>query len=1060
MLVLSLGLLWTVAGQAADPESSEAAKESFSAAVGMQREKQFGNAIEEYRDFLKKFPQDPLAAKARHYLSVCLIEEKRNPDAIVTLTELVEKHPEFQWLDEALLNLGNAQYNVALADKKGAGFAAAAETYGKLLKKFPDSRFGAIAAYSQGECHFAQGNKEAAVTAYALSLEKLPKKQRAEKKPNDPPDLRPDVLYALGATQLDLNQSGPASTTFATFLTDYPDHPLATRIVMLQGDALYQQNKFAEAAKMFARAAADEKFAEGDRATMRQGDCLTAEKKFAEAAAVFATVASKFPKSPSAKKVPLLAGNRYFLASDWGNAVKWCRQVVDAGGPDALQAGHWLARAHLQLKQPAEALAVVEKLLPQAEGSELKVDLALDKADALYDTPARRSESVPLFAAIAKDHPKAPQAKQALFNAAWAALNIEKYDEALQHAQAFSAAYPKGPLATSARTIEADSLLHLNKSTEAAALYRELIESNPKHAERDAWHVLLAWALRRQQKHAEVITLLEPVVGKLKGERRAEAYYLLGAGRFTQKEFAKAAEDLAASLAADGKWTQADEVALLLARCQQQLGKVQDAEAGLRRLIKDDPKSPALDRAHLCLGEILSARKDYPAAATEFELVLKNWPQSGAVPQALYALGWTQLLRQQYGPASETFTTLIDKHAKNDLVPLAQFARAQALRASGKHAEAITDLTAFLASKPSREDTSGALLERGLAELDLGRHADAAKTLDQLLTDDPKYKGLDKVLYNLGWAQRGLKRDSDAAATFTRMVKEYPDSPLLAGALLQVGEHQSSQKKYEDATMSYAAALTRARVDNQTELLELAAHKLAWSQYNLGEHEKARTQFAAQRKEFPRGSLAVDAAFMEAECLLKLGKMEAASAAYQGVLANPPKSPTNHVLAMLHAAQVASQLKQWDEALELLTDATAKFPDAPCKVELLYQLGWVRQNKKELDEATKIYEQVVLFRDSELSARARMMLGELKFEKGDHAGAVRDFFKVYRGYPNAPASYNRWKAQSAFEAGRCNEILKLPADALKCYQEVIEKYPQSDVAPMARKRLAELKASS
>lgn len=1060
-LALCFAIAWTTAGQAADPPSSDAAKRSFSGAVGMQREKQFGLAIDEYRDFLKKFPDDPLAARARHYLGVCLIEEKRSPEAVEVLTELVEKKPDFQWLDEVLLNLGNAQYNIALADKKQAGFAAAAESYSKLLKKYPDSRFAAIAHYSQGECYFAQGNKESAAAAYAKALEKTAKKQPGDKKADDKSDLRPDVLYALGATQLDLNQPAAAATTFATFLTEFPEHPLITRIVMLQGDALYQQQKYDEATKMFARAAADAKFSEADRAMMRQGDCLTALKQFAAAAELFTSVASRFPQSSSAKKVPLLAGNRFYLAGDWGNSVKWLKQVVEGGSADAPQAGHWLARAYLQLKQPAEALAVVDKLLPQAAKSEFLADLKMDRADTLYDLPARRPEAVAAFAAVAKDFPKSQQASQALFNAAWAALNIEKYDEALLHARAFVAAYPKSPLLTSAKTIEADSLLHLKKPSEAATLYRELIDKNESHAERDGWHVLLAWSLRRDQKHSEVVTLLEPMAGKLKPDRQAEALYLLGASRFAQKQYAKAGVDLKASLTADPKWTQADEVGLLLARCQQQLGNTKDAEAGLRRVLAEHTQSPALDRVHLCLGELLSSAKNYPAAAAEFEKVLKNWQQSSVVPQVLYSLGWTQLLRQQYAPASETFTTLIEKHPKNELTPLARFARGQALRASGKNAEAVADLTAFLAAQPSREDKSGALLERGLAEIDLGRPDDAVKSLELVLTEDPKYKSLDKVLYNLGWAQRGVKKESDAAATFGRLAKEYPDSTLIAGALLQVGKHQSAQKDFAAATKSYAASLEKARANNQRELLELGTHNLAWSHYYQGNHEKAREAFAAQLKEFPQGPLAVDATFMEAECLLKLGKLSEAAVAYKRVLANPPKSATNQVLAMLHAAQVAAQQKQWDDALALLTDANKKFPDAACKAELLYELGWVNQNQKQLDDANKFYEQVVDLTDSEVGARARLMLGEIKFEKGDHAGAIRDFFKVFRsGYPNAPASYNRWKAQATFEAASCFEALKKPSEALTYYQEVIAKYPKSEVAPFARKRVADLKRPS
>src|SRR5262249_40709937 len=153
--------------------------------------------------------------------------------------------------------------------------------------------------------------------------------------------------------------------------------------------------------------------------------------------------------------------------------------------------------------------------------------------------------AVASYAAIAKEHPEAPQAPHALFNAAWAAMNLQQYDAALSHAKAFAATYPKHELATSARGIEADSLLNLNKPAEAAALYRELIEKNRSHAERERWQILLAWALRRDGRHAEIVALLEPIMADVtRTDRKAEVSFLLGLSRFAQKQYGPALDDL------------------------------------------------------------------------------------------------------------------------------------------------------------------------------------------------------------------------------------------------------------------------------------------------------------------------------------------------------------------------------------------------------------------------------------------------------------------------------------------------------------------------------------
>ena len=97
----------------------------------------------------------------------------------------------------------------------------------------------------------------------------------------------------------------------------------------------------------------------------------------------------------------------------------------------------------------------------------------------------------------------------------------------------------------------------------------------------------------------------------------------------------------------------------------------------------------------------------------------------------------------------------------------------------------------------------------------------------------------------------------------------------------------------------------------------------------------------------------------------------------------------------------------------------------------------------------------------EVGARARLMLGEIKFQRGDHTAAIRDFFKVFRtDYPDAPESFNRWKAQAEYEAARCFEVLKKSDQAVKYYQEVVDHYPKSQVAPLARKRVEALKSTS
>src|SRR4029079_14476931 len=117
------------------------------------------------------------------------------------------------------------------------------------------------------------------------------------------------------------------------------------------------------------------------------------------------------------------------------------------GGENAAEAAHWMARSFLKDSQPAEALKTVEKILPSAEKSPQLVLLKTDRADALYEIPERRGESVALYADVARDYPDSAAAPQAGYMAGYAALQVGDFKAARQHAEAFLKTYKDHALA-------------------------------------------------------------------------------------------------------------------------------------------------------------------------------------------------------------------------------------------------------------------------------------------------------------------------------------------------------------------------------------------------------------------------------------------------------------------------------------------------------------------------------------------------------------------------------------------------------------------------------------
>ena len=148
----------------------------------------------------------------------------------------------------------------------------------------------------------------------------------------------------------------------------------------------------------------------------------------------------------------------------------------------------------------------------------------------------------------------------------------------------------------------------------------------------------------------------------------------------------------------------------------------------------------------------------------------------------------------------------------------------------------------------------------------------------------------------------------------------------------------------------------------------------------------------------------------------------------------------------------AGKPQQWQTSVEWLDRLLGEQPDSPTAPEALYEKGWALQNLNNFDDALSTYEQVIATSNGEAAARAQFMIGEIQFEQGKHADAIKSFYAVIHGY-----GYPTWQADATYEAARCFEVRRQVPQALKLYETLVEKYPDSDKVPAAKKRIAALK---
>ncbi len=1042
------------------PADADAAKSSpdalnmYADAASFQNNGAFDVAAEEWSRFLERFADDPLAPKAQHYLGVCQLQLKQYAKAADAFDKVIARYPKFEQLEETYRNLGWCRYSLAAAGD-ASQFKLAVAAFSKLATDFPKSKYAEESLFYEAESHYALGDRKAAALSYGRLVTHYPESA-----------LRCDALYALGVTLEEMQEWAQAGKAYDMFLEGCAKSELLNEVRMRKAETILQQGDVQQAAPLFAEVAAVDGFELADHAVMRHAYCLTQLDQLGDAAAAYASLVQRFPQSKFVADATMSAGRCHYRAEQYDESARWFDQVVAAGGAAAVEAAHWRCRIHLRAREPEKALQLADRVLPQAADSAFAANVKLDRADALFELDGRRQDALAAYLDVYQAHRDHDVAALALYNAAFTALDLQAYDQAQQLASEFLQRFADNTLAPDAQYLVAECQMQKKDYAQAESLYRQLLEGTPTHADRSLWLVRRGLATYLQKNYQATIDLLQPATGQLTSpDLTAESLYLIGLSHLQLNQFEQAAAQLQAAMSASATWRQADETMLYLARAQFKLNQPEQAIGTLRALLTNYPGTAAADQVHYRLGEYLYAAERYDEAIAAYQEVIDKHPDSTFVPFALDGKGWAALKAGQYDIATASFATLIDQFPSHALRGPALLARGMCHRQQQRFAEAIADIDAYLKTDPEPSQRADALYERGLAESAQGEFAAAIETLTTLMNQRPDYAGADKVLYELGWAYRSLPDEPKAVEAFATLSAKHPESPLAAEASFHVGEDYYAKKQYADAAKCYEQA---AQANNPS-LMEKIHYKLGWAYYQQQQYRPALDQFQAQLAAHADGPLAADAWFMKGECLFRLQDYQQALPALTQAIQRPASSPQIAVLRQLHAGQAALQIDKPSESIAFFDAVIKEYPESAYLAEAYFERGRARQQLNQLDQAAADFGQAAERSREAVGARARFMLGELKFQQKQHEEAIKDFQRVmFRfGSEQVPADVKTWQAKAGFEAGRCSEVLAQSAgsatdraarlaDAQKFYRYVIDSHADNEMAAEARKRLEAL----
>lgn len=1053
----------TVAARADEPsESSEAARAAYTSAAALQNREAWDLAAEEWATLIASHPADPLALKGRYYLGVCQIKNGDWPAAAQTFRDVIASKADAATVALARWELGRGLFQAAQQKPSAVAYEDAASSLREFLGKSPGHPQAPEAVFFLGESLWQAGKRDAAIEAW----------QRFVRDHAASPRM-PEVLYALGVGQTELKRPADAAATFKRFADSFPSHALAEDVAIWRADAAITTGAAADAERILVPLAAGKGPRAAD-ALERLGAVRWFQKNWTGAAEAYARLADERKDPAQAASAAASAGRAYVRAGALDKARPLLGRAAGQPGAVGADAAHSLALVELDSKQPARALEVATQGIAaiaatrNADASRLAV-LSLDRADALWELPGRKAEAAQAYAEIVSKHPQETDtvlAARAML--ALALLDQGKPAEALKAADDFlamNAAPDAGSRLLDVKAIRAEALLGVGKPAQAAAAYGDLVAANKEARQRPTWQLRQAAALAGAKQWKDVHAVLGPATPSLTGEAAAEALLLDATALVELDKPADSLKPLATLEKEHRAWPRREEALLLGVRSRRESGDKAAALALAEDLAKQFPTGAFADISWYRLGQLRQEASRFDEAIEAYAKSKAAKPKGPRAAWALLATGWCHDAKGRMREAIAAWTELLDGYPDSSAAASALLARGDARYRSGDFSGGLKDAERFLANAAAKGDAAKAGGEaRMLSALCLAgekKHADAVQAFRRLLEEQPGFPAADRAVFEMGLAQMLDDKRDDAVKTFQSLVEKFPQSGRVADAWLEIGEARFDAKAWNEATAAYEKAIAAAggKADARA-LVEQARHKLGWTHSMRKDHAAAAKVFRDQLAGFADGPLAGDAQAMLGESLFQVGDHAAAAQALAAALAKPESLSSADLrgLALIRAAECAARRDRWDESLSFATKLEKSKPESTYAGQARYAAAWALQNLGRLEEALAGYRALADRGRTELAARARLMEGEVLFEQGNHKDAIKAFFKVAYGFgeKQAPAAFHPWQAQATFEAAKCFEVLGKPDQAAKLYGELVDRYPDAEQAPAARKRLEAL----
>ena len=636
-------------------QDSDAARKLEAIASTAQNNEDYELAAQQWEKLLTQSPKSTLVSKAQFNAGKCYAFTQDFEQAIEKLKLAVASlGKEDSQLADAYLYLGFAQYRLgqqlliaadsesdaetseSTKEKANIELTTSTRTFARLLELFPKYPDADQACYFQGGAFEELDRLKEAETAYTKMLT-FPKQT-----------YKMDGLFASGYVQERLGNFSNAVETYDKFrseaeqggggksLLDEVNFRTANALLRLAiADRARQDSEsatsnttraydlFSSLAEQDKRGKSEEFLAMSDEAQYQQAYCKTQLDEFEAAAVIYEKVAAR-PGSKFINQSLVYAGLNYDKAGKASWAVAALKKAIESNSESSFDGAVRLSNLYLRTKEFQKAFDVADAWIGKGGDSPLLPSLLMDRADSVYQMDDRRAESPTMFMELADQFPKHKLAPSAIYNAAYAQLELNDLDGAIASATRFEKEYSNSDFLADTLEVKADALLINDQAAESAKVFEQLATTFPDRSTASRWNLRSGLARYLQEDYQSTIDWLKPKLDLFSGAEKSEALHWIGSSHFQLEQFDEAASQLQASADVETKWRRADETLLTLARSLYKADAGEEANGVAQKLIQDFPTSGLAGDARYYMGESQYENKNFQDALDLFRTVIEK----------------------------------------------------------------------------------------------------------------------------------------------------------------------------------------------------------------------------------------------------------------------------------------------------------------------------------------------------------------------------------------------------------------------------------------------------